>query len=588
MGPAKPITRSEAIVNNVVNFIRALSSLERRTQIIAIGIFAGLSTVTAILLSCYKKFHHKATAPTPPEQISKSSAQDTIFNNLRLMELLRNGGEDEVPPPLPPRPQAQKNNKVPRGETQAGTEEMKSVPKQDAPPKSPSRPNPEETGNVPRWWTLRNRRFRKKRVEELPTIVEEQPPILERKLDVVPHNDPLLEAVKTGSHCEDGSPILFQLNAKNDIGLYWEIFKTAVGNNPNLLNSRDGNGMTFMQLVDKNPVSHEEPKYNLRSLIEDVTQLEDFHALFSIIKDVPLHRLDPAVKDVLARVPENKRKEYIQKMLPQILDTLNRRLRMSGELIAFTQLREVIHFLKTYVELDLTAHPELLCCTCPDLPLKDIPACLFHYGEFVGSLLSKYTFENWRSPSGQNILHILAEIKEPSWHLAHEAILKTFIVTNPWLIVEENNEGIIPFEIAAQNQSFQQSNSRLSVPSPTRWFFDSLKRKKYTIPLIRAKRLCDIYAESWSLDEMYELSLNSKEPNLTFYYVLDLLNKTAKNAPPAPALLADVQYKLIHFIKITKSVYLIREDKRYSSLKELIEKSNPQSGFGTRTAFGAL
>ena len=105
---------------------------------------------------------------------------------------------------------------------------------------------------------------------------------------------------------------------------------------------------------------------------------------------------------------------------------------------------------------------------------------------------------------------------------------------------------------------------------------------------IRAKRLCDIYAESWSLDDMYELSLNSKEPDRTFYYVLDLLNKTAKSSPPAPALLADVQYKLIHFIKITKSVYLIRDDKRYSSLKELIEKTNPQSSFGTRTAFGAL
>jgi len=92
MGPAEPIARSESIVNNVIYFIKALSPTERRTQIIAIGIFTGLSA--AILWSCYKKFHHKATAPTSTEQISESSAADKIFKDANLINLLRNGGED--------------------------------------------------------------------------------------------------------------------------------------------------------------------------------------------------------------------------------------------------------------------------------------------------------------------------------------------------------------------------------------------------------------------------------------------------------------------------------------------------------------
>ncbi len=93
MGPAEPIARSESIVNNVINFIRALSPTERRTQFIAIGIFAGLSTVTAILWSCYKKFHHKATVLTT-KQISEPPAADKIFKDANLINLLRNGGED--------------------------------------------------------------------------------------------------------------------------------------------------------------------------------------------------------------------------------------------------------------------------------------------------------------------------------------------------------------------------------------------------------------------------------------------------------------------------------------------------------------
>lgn len=92
MGPAEPIARSESIVNNVINFIRALSPTERRTQFIAIGIFAGLSSVTAILWSCYKKFHYKATVLNPTKQISEPA--DKIFKDANLMALLR-GRESE-------------------------------------------------------------------------------------------------------------------------------------------------------------------------------------------------------------------------------------------------------------------------------------------------------------------------------------------------------------------------------------------------------------------------------------------------------------------------------------------------------------
>ena len=94
MGPAEPIARSESIVNNVINFIRALSPTERRTQFIAIGIFAGLSSVTAILWSCYKKFHHKATVLTTTKQISEPPAADKIFKDANLMALLSRGGEE--------------------------------------------------------------------------------------------------------------------------------------------------------------------------------------------------------------------------------------------------------------------------------------------------------------------------------------------------------------------------------------------------------------------------------------------------------------------------------------------------------------
>ncbi len=76
MGPTQPITRSESIVNNVINFIRAISSLDRRTQFIAIAIFAGLSTVTAILWSR-----------------SKLSPADKIFKDANLISVLLQDGE---------------------------------------------------------------------------------------------------------------------------------------------------------------------------------------------------------------------------------------------------------------------------------------------------------------------------------------------------------------------------------------------------------------------------------------------------------------------------------------------------------------
>ena len=89
MGPIQP-NRSDSIVNNVINFFRAISSLDRRTQLIAIGIFAGLSTV---IWSCYKKFSNKATKVTPNDGTSKLFHEDKIFKHENLMSVLSQDGE---------------------------------------------------------------------------------------------------------------------------------------------------------------------------------------------------------------------------------------------------------------------------------------------------------------------------------------------------------------------------------------------------------------------------------------------------------------------------------------------------------------